>query len=102
MIALNFGDLAFLCADFDGILFDVGMCSPFTIDNFPRASWDHDKQAELLYENPEINLRGPSPIMLFPPFKTGYHLFDSEYNLNDKSESKFLCFPFHYVSICQS
>jgi hypothetical protein len=66
------------------------MCSPFTVDNFPRASWDHDKQAYLVYANPETKLHGPSPIMLFPPFKTGSHLFDSEYNLNDKSESKFL------------
>jgi hypothetical protein len=66
------------------------MCSPFTVDNFPRASWDHDKQSELVFANPETKRRGPSPIMLFPPFKTGRHLFDSDYNLSDKSESKFL------------
>jgi len=66
------------------------MCSPFTVDNFPRASWDHDEQSDLVFANPETKLRGPSPTMLFPPFKSGRHLFDSEYNLNDKSESKYL------------
>ncbi|CAD6267326.1 unnamed protein product [Miscanthus lutarioriparius] len=63
-----------------------GMCSPFIVDNFPRASWDHDEQSDLVFANPETKLRGPSPTMFFPPFKSGRHLFDSEYNLNDKSE----------------
>ncbi|RCV19173.1 hypothetical protein SETIT_3G362900v2 [Setaria italica] len=40
----------------------------------------------VLYTTPDINRRGPSPIMLFPAFKTGYHLFGSDYNLADKSE----------------
>ncbi|GJN40520.1 hypothetical protein PR202_gb29744 [Eleusine coracana subsp. coracana] len=57
---------------------------PFTVADFPRA--DYDKQWDLLYLNPEIKLRGPPAIMLFPPFKTGKHAFGSDYNLADKSE----------------
>ncbi|KAF8776694.1 hypothetical protein HU200_003422 [Digitaria exilis] len=63
-----------------------GAYSPFTVDTFPRASCDYDKQVAVLYGTPDIECRGPSPIMLFPPFKTGYHLFGSDYNLADKSE----------------
>ncbi|KAF8667514.1 hypothetical protein HU200_052709 [Digitaria exilis] len=63
-----------------------GAYSPFTVDTFPTASCDYDKQVAVLYGTPDIKRRGPSPIMLFPPFKTGYHLFGSDYNLADKSE----------------
>ncbi|RCV19172.1 hypothetical protein SETIT_3G362900v2 [Setaria italica] len=65
---------------------DQGAYPPFTSDNFPTASSDYDEQVAVLYTTPDINRRGPSPIMLFPAFKTGYHLFGSDYNLADKSE----------------
>lgn len=43
----------------------------------------------VLYANPDINCQVPLPVMLFPAFKTGYHLFASDYNLADKSEGMF-------------
>ncbi|CAN6352111.1 unnamed protein product [Urochloa humidicola] len=63
-----------------------GMYPPFTIDSFPRASYDSDKQDELLYANPKTKLHGPTPTRLFPAFKTGEHVFGSDYNLDDKSD----------------
>ncbi|CAN6361434.1 unnamed protein product [Urochloa humidicola] len=63
-----------------------GMYPPFTIDNFPRASYDIDEQDELLYENPQTKLHGPTPTRLFPAFKTEEHVFGSDYNLDDKSD----------------
>ncbi|CAN6338696.1 unnamed protein product [Urochloa humidicola] len=66
-----------------------GAYPPFTADDFPTASCDHDEQVALLYSNPDIEHRGPPPIMLFPAFKTGYHLFGSDYNLADKSDVDF-------------
>ncbi|KAF8776691.1 hypothetical protein HU200_003419 [Digitaria exilis] len=71
------------------------------------ASCDYDKQVAVLYGTPDIERRGPSPVMLFPPFKTGYHLFGSDYNLADKSEvtginnwdcsNKCHCFPMDLI-----
>lgn len=82
--------------------FDVGPYPPFTSDNFPTASSDYDKQVAVLYKTPDIDRRGPPPIMLFPAFKTGYHLFDFDYNLADKSEGAYPCIvsPLCLVSYC--
>ncbi|KAG0541048.1 hypothetical protein BDA96_03G462400 [Sorghum bicolor] len=63
-----------------------GACCPFSVDEFPRVSFDHREQSRLPYRNPETKLRGPSPAMLFPPFKNDDHAFGSDYNLGDKSE----------------
>ncbi|CAN6356643.1 unnamed protein product [Urochloa humidicola] len=63
-----------------------GMYPPFTIDNFPRVTCDHDKQTELLYASPHVKLHGPEPTRLFPAFKSGEHMFRSDYNLDDRSE----------------
>lgn len=84
------------------MIFDVGAYPPFTSDNFPTASSDYDEQVAVLYTTPDINRRGPSPIMLFPAFKTGYHLFGSDYNLADKSEGVFpsTVSPLCLVSFC--
>ncbi|CAL4898425.1 unnamed protein product [Urochloa decumbens] len=40
---------------------DQRMYPPFTIDDFPRATCDHDKQTDLLYANPRTKLHGPKP-----------------------------------------
>ncbi|CAL5092841.1 unnamed protein product [Urochloa decumbens] len=65
---------------------DQRMYPHFTIDNFPRATCDHEKQTDLLYANPRTKLHGPKPTRLFPAFKSGEHVFGSDYNLDDKSE----------------
>ncbi|PVH63095.1 hypothetical protein PAHAL_3G472500 [Panicum hallii] len=56
-----------------------------TVDDFPRFSCGYEEQNHLLYRNPDIKLRGPSPIRLYPAFKYGKHVFGSDYNLGDKS-----------------
>lgn len=77
------------------------MYPPFTIDNFPRVSCDRDTQDELMYANPRTKLHGPRPIRLFPAFKTGAHVFGSDYNLDDKSESMFVfCPPLPPPALC--
>lgn len=60
---------------------------PFTVDDFPRVSYNHSEQSSLSYRNPETMVRGPSPAMLFPAFNNGDHAFGSDYNLGDKSET---------------
>ncbi|RLM75033.1 uncharacterized protein C2845_PM15G03680 [Panicum miliaceum] len=57
-----------------------------TLVHFPKASCDYDEQNHILYTYPNIELRGPSPIRLYPAFKSDMHVFRSDYNLHDKSE----------------
>ncbi|CAN6338699.1 unnamed protein product [Urochloa humidicola] len=63
-----------------------GECRPFTVDDIPRASCDHEKQSDILFRNSDVEVRGPLVIRLFPAFKFGNHVFASDYNLGDKSE----------------
>nr|CAB3464971.1 unnamed protein product [Digitaria exilis] len=63
-----------------------GIHPPYTVNNIPRPGCDHDKQSILLFRDPDVELRGPLPIRLFPAFKDGKHYFGSDYNLADKSE----------------
>ncbi|CAD6267309.1 unnamed protein product [Miscanthus lutarioriparius] len=65
---------------------DKGIYRPFTIDDIPRPSCDHKQQTDVLHKNPETKVRGPLPLRLFPAFKSGKHIFGSEYNLADKSQ----------------
>lgn len=65
---------------------DKGIYRPFTVDDIPRPSCDHKQQTDVLHKNPETKVRGPLPIRLFPAFKSGKHIFGSEYNLADKSQ----------------
>ncbi|CAL4898429.1 unnamed protein product [Urochloa decumbens] len=84
-----------------------GAYPPFTLNDFPRASCDYDQQIAVLYSIPDIKHRGPWPIMNFPAFKTGYHLFGSDYNLADKSDvtvsndwdcsNKCRCYPMNLI-----
>jgi len=67
--------------------FNAGIYRPFTVDDIPRPSCDHKQQTDVLHKNPETKVRGPLPIRLFPAFKSGKHIFGSEYNLADKSQS---------------
>uniref|UniRef100_K3ZCU8 DUF6598 domain-containing protein n=2 Tax=Setaria italica TaxID=4555 RepID=K3ZCU8_SETIT len=59
---------------------------PYTVDDFPRFSCGYREQNHVLFRNPDIELRGPSPIRLYPAFKYAKHVFGSDYNLGDKSE----------------
>ncbi|OEL19463.1 hypothetical protein BAE44_0019518, partial [Dichanthelium oligosanthes] len=59
---------------------------PYTVDDFPRFSCSYEEQNHVLYTKPDIELRGPSPIRLYPAFKYGKHVFGSDHNLGDKSE----------------
>lgn len=68
---------------------NAGLYRPFTVDDIPRPSCDHKEQTEVLYKNPDTKVRGPLPIRLFPAFKSGEHIFGSQYNLADKSQSMF-------------
>ena len=77
------------------VIFDAETHRPFTVADFPRVSCDHEEQLDLLFKNPEAKLRGPRAIMLFPPFKTGKHKFDSDYNLADKSERAWYVLELH-------
>uniref|UniRef100_A0A0A9D0Z4 DUF6598 domain-containing protein n=1 Tax=Arundo donax TaxID=35708 RepID=A0A0A9D0Z4_ARUDO len=70
----------------DDVLSSQGTHRPLTVDDFPRVSCDYDEQVNLTYAYPQTKLRGPSPTMLFPAYKTGKHVFGSDYNLADKSE----------------
>ncbi|CAL4898451.1 unnamed protein product [Urochloa decumbens] len=84
-----------------------GAYPPFTLNDFPRASCDYDQQTVVLYSIPDIKRRGPWPIMNFPAFKTGYHVFGSDYNLADKSDvtvsndwdcsNKCCCYPMNLI-----
>ncbi|CAL4891484.1 unnamed protein product [Urochloa decumbens] len=65
---------------------DEGTHPPYTVDDIPRPGCDHDKQSDVMFRNPNANLRGPLPIRLFPAFKDGKHYFGLEYNLADKSQ----------------
>ncbi|WVZ90886.1 hypothetical protein U9M48_037142 [Paspalum notatum var. saurae] len=65
---------------------DKGTYLPFTVDDIPRPSCDFHEQSNVMFRNEEAKLRGPSPIRLFPAFKSGKHPFDSDYNLADKSQ----------------
>ncbi|KAG2571127.1 hypothetical protein PVAP13_7KG080958 [Panicum virgatum] len=60
----------------------------YTLNDFPRATCDYHEQNHILFTYPYIKLRGPSPIRLYPAFKSNMHVFRSDYNLEDKSESK--------------
>ncbi|TVU49584.1 hypothetical protein EJB05_00898 [Eragrostis curvula] len=67
--------------------YDVeGTYPPFTVDDIPRPTCDHKVQKFVVFRNPDARRRGPLPAMLFPSFKSGNHLFDSDYNLSDQSE----------------
>lgn len=68
---------------------DKRIYRPFTVDDIPRPSCDHKQQTEVLYKNPDTKVRGPLPIRLFPAFKSGEHIFGSQYNLADKSQISF-------------
>ncbi|CAM0145658.1 unnamed protein product [Urochloa decumbens] len=59
-----------------------------TLDDFPKAGCDFDEQNHILFMYPNIELLGPSPIRLYPSFKSGSHVFGSDYNLHDKSDIK--------------
>ncbi|GJN35270.1 hypothetical protein PR202_gb24022 [Eleusine coracana subsp. coracana] len=61
---------------------------PYTVDDIPRVTCDHEEQSEILYATPSAELRGPSPIRLFPAFKHEKHTFDPDYSLSNKSEIK--------------
>lgn len=77
----------------------VGADHPCTLVGFPKASCDYEEQNYILYMYPNIELRGPSPIRLYPAFKYDGHPFESDYNLHDKSESKSpLSFPIRSYS----
>ncbi|WVZ90888.1 hypothetical protein U9M48_037143 [Paspalum notatum var. saurae] len=65
---------------------DKGTYLPFTVDDIPRPSCDFQQQSNVMFRNEEARLRGPSPIRLFPAFKSGEHPFNSDYNLSDKSQ----------------
>lgn len=77
----------FSITDFSSF-FNAGIYRPFTVDDVPRPSCDHKQQTDVLHKNPETKVRGPLPIRLFPAFKSGKHIFGSEYNLADKSQSR--------------
>jgi hypothetical protein len=73
----------------------VGIYCPFTLDDFPRVSSDHEDQSDAVFVNPDIKLRGPKPMFLYPAFKDilvegRNHVFRSQYQLYDDSES--MCF----------
>jgi len=75
------------------MILDVGMCRPFTIDDFPRFSSDWFVQNHTLYRREDIRRRGPSLLILFPSFKDpvgekyGGHVFGRYYRLDNESES---------------
>ncbi|CAL4898454.1 unnamed protein product [Urochloa decumbens] len=58
-----------------------------TLDNFPKAGCDYEEQNHILFTYPNIELLGPLPIRLYPAFKSGSHVFGSDYNLHDTSET---------------
>uniref|UniRef100_A0A0E0MNW0 DUF6598 domain-containing protein n=1 Tax=Oryza punctata TaxID=4537 RepID=A0A0E0MNW0_ORYPU len=69
-----------------------GVCRPFTVDDFPRFSSEHFVQTHVMYEYPDIHIRGPSPLSLFRVYndpvsvKEGKHWFTREYRLDNESE----------------
>jgi hypothetical protein len=65
----------------------AGTYPPFTVDDIPRATCDYEQQMDILFKNQDVERRGPSPIRLFPAFRSGEHIFVNDYNLGDKSES---------------
>ncbi|TVU49585.1 hypothetical protein EJB05_00899, partial [Eragrostis curvula] len=86
---------------------DKGTCQPYTVDDIPRVSYDHEEQSKILYATPSAELRGPSPIRLLPAFKCANHIFAKNYNLSDRSEIKVRnvgdcpyecrCYPMHLL-----
>ncbi|XBH90024.1 hypothetical protein VPH35_081796 [Triticum aestivum] len=64
---------------------------PFTVDDFPRVSYDRGEQTYRIYPNPDFRLRGPAPLSLFRAYndplvdkERGW--FCKEYELHDESE----------------
>ncbi|KAM3272574.1 hypothetical protein ACQJBY_042597 [Aegilops geniculata] len=64
---------------------------PFTVDDFPRVSYDRGEQTYRIYANPDFRLRGPAPLSLFrayndPLVDKERDWFCEEYELHDESE----------------
>ncbi|XP_012700489.1 uncharacterized protein LOC101765380 [Setaria italica] len=60
------------------------------LGNFPKAGCSYEEQNHILFTYPNIKLLGPPPIRLYPAFKNGTHVFGSDYNLHDKSETNII------------
>ncbi|KAF7063864.1 hypothetical protein CFC21_070337 [Triticum aestivum] len=70
---------------------DLEKYQPFTVDDFPRVSSEFDEQSDVVFQNPDIQLRGPSAMFLFRAFNNPLvekhkHFFGSQYQLYDESE----------------
>ena len=96
-------------ADFSDFYVGVGLHRPYALDDVPKFNCGYEEQNYVLYRNPDIELfffsntdielRGPSPIRLSPAFKYSNYVFGSDYNLGDKSGSRWLLCLFIVIFI---
>lgn len=86
------------------MFFHAEKYQPFTVDDFPRVSSEFDEQSDAVFQNPDIQLRGPSAMFLFrtfndPLIEKHKHFFGSQYQLYDESEGIYIFIKKRLISI---
>ena len=86
------------------MFFHAEKYQPFTVDDFPRVSSEFDEQSDVVFQNPDIQLRGPSAMFLFRAFNNPLvekhkHFFGSQYQLYDESEGIYIFIKKRLISI---